>query len=392
MVSSKLVLVCLFASIFFAGNGVVFSWDLPCDSPGNPPEFLGYAGWNWTVLERLFGWRSVLRSLTMFDGKIVFRGAQDDREALFSYDPSTGMLLECFATDWTICDFQVIDGMLYVVTGYASYPVYRGSVWSSADLVSWTLNASTDDMVPQSIGKYADGTFKLAGCWSDGQGTRTRIANLSEGLVTVIWTGSVWGSDDGLRITMFNETQMVVLDAYPVNVIYSNDGVSWTDSESVSTFDWPADAELRDGLLWIAAIPGTWRPDRAGLACWNGSAMVSYDLGRCPWALCDGYVSLSNEVLSFTTSPSSNASICSYNPDGSLGAKVLEIVCDGRIVGLARDPGGDLLYALAWVSFVEGQDALYLLRGALSLAIAEGRAVLAGLALATGAAHWVRSR
>ncbi len=319
--------------------------------PETPLELNSYDGWNWSICRAIENVTMSNSQTTIFNGQLVFPLQNSTHSILCIYSPIHDTLTICQTAPlpnsfWP----KAIDDKLYVIKRLASFPTYNGTVYSTTDLQTWNVEASTEQCCLQSIAKHTPtGAIYTGGVYSTGRGTYTRIMKLSNGSLNVIWDGTIWGSDDGIEMEMFNSTMIVCFDTYKANAIYSTDPEnSWTDSQNTTLFNWIHGVDIRDGDLWTAGCDDS-ATGNMGLAKWDGKTHTSYLLEKTCWRVCNGSVAVSEGRQSPEEDPEYPCSIYSYTTDGTLDCLTLQCSSRSIVRGMAYDPSGNRLFALFWI-------------------------------------------
>jgi hypothetical protein len=185
-------------------------------------------------------------------------------------------------------------------TLYAGYswensgaPYFTSRVIYTTDPINFKIlgnvNLSLESICNYTGGGTYNNTLYFGGTQSEGAGTYAAIDRWYSGVDQSAWSGTVDGSDDCCFLTMFNSTCMIGSDACPNNIIYTNDGVSFTDEYTGSTytstypFVWAWSVYVTSGTAYIAARSssspttvggsgnGATGPPYGGMATWTGA-------------------------------------------------------------------------------------------------------------------------
>jgi hypothetical protein len=264
------------------------------------------------------------------------------------------------AHDTSPTDLEIIGNTVFAVYSYSDFPVYNATILESTDLGTWTAYCVSNTMFAESIYKYTgpgilNGFIEYGGFRSDGAGTYSVIEawNSTSNSEVTLFRGTVYGSDDVTYLEMYNSTCMIGGDAYPYDVLYTNDGQNWTDpyagvdNTPQYPFDWGWDVEIRNGSAFTTAEPYSISIDHGGLVKWNGT-VTPFDYGETVESIANGLIGgcegLYNVLLTDFPGP---AVIYQYNLDGTLGSLVWRSADTGSVSNLIYDSGSE-----AWYGFV----------------------------------------
>jgi len=232
---------------------------------------------------------------------------------------------------------------IFAATAYADYPTYNTSVVVTTNLTTWTTYFTSKMITAEAIGNYTGpgsmhNSLIVSGYASVGLGTYTTIGfyNTTRSSFQFLFNGTAYGSDDGMALAMFNSSQMVVTDAWNLDMIYSNNGLSWTDSylgtnnpgPANNPYAWSFSIELLNGSIWGAYndyAPGIQVPSVGGIFTWNGSAQVCYNQGKTLFCVSNNLVGGINGLWNKTSKGwGADAGIWIFNTtNGSLTEQIL---------------------------------------------------------------------
>jgi hypothetical protein len=257
-------------------------------------------------------------------------------------------------------DMKIIDDAVFAVYGYVDYPVFNTTILKSTDLETWTTYCVSHTVFAESIEQYTgpgilNGFVVYGGYRSDGPGTYSIIEawNSTSNSEVTLFRGTVYGSDDVTYLKMYNSTCMIGGDAYPYDVLYTNDGQNWTDpytgvhNTAQYPFDWGWKVEVRNGSAYTTAKPYSIATGHGGLVKWNGTA-TPFDYGKTIASIANGLIGgcegLYNIQLTDFPGP---AAIYQYNLDGTLGSLIWRSTYTGSVCNLIYDSSSG-----AWYGFV----------------------------------------
>jgi hypothetical protein len=284
-------------------------------------------------------------SLSNFTLRDLFDFTSPNVVAPYGYSPTT---------------MKTVDDAVFAVYGYSGYPVFNTTILRSTDLETWTEYCVSNTMFAESMEQYTgpgvlNGFIEYGGFRSDGGGTYSIINawNTTSNSEIHLFSGRVYGSDDVTYLRMFNETCMIGGDAYPYDVLFTNDGQDWTDpytgvdNTPQYPFDWSWNAEIRNGTAYTTAEPYSVSTGHGGLVKWNGTA-TPFDYGKSIESIANGLIGgcdgLYNTKLNDFPGP---AAIYEYSLDGTLGSPVWKSDYTGSVSNLIYDPN-----SAAWYAFV----------------------------------------
>jgi hypothetical protein len=200
-------------------------------------------------------------------------------------------------------------------------------------------------------GSYNNCLF-VGGYQSQGLGTYAAINVWYQGADENLFSGTVYGSDDALALTMLNSTCMIASDCAPNNVIFTNDGVNFVDEwnpqappyyTSQYPFVWASGCYVdpTSGTAYLAASssaegggPGWNGWCYGGMATWTGAgtyAPTSWNPINL-WAVDHNIVGGSDNLLS-SNGYTGHPALYTYNSTGGL---VDEIWHNSHIIGTVR--------------------------------------------------------
>jgi hypothetical protein len=263
-------------------------------------------------------------------------------------------------SQWAPTDMKIIDDTVFAAYGCSAYPAFNATIITSHDLVTWTQYCISSSVFVESVEQYTgpgilNGSIEYGGYRSDGGGTYAVIKawNSTSSSEISLFRGTIYGSDDVCYMKMFNSTCMIAGDAYPCDVLYTNDGQNWTDPDltagdySQYPFDWGWNIEIRNGTAYTTAEPYSISVGHGGLVKWNGTA-TAFDYGITVESIANGLIGgcegLYNTRL---TDFPGEASIYQYNLDGTLGPLVWKSAYSGSVSNMIYD-----LATAAWYGLI----------------------------------------
>jgi hypothetical protein len=371
-----LLLVLLFASISSSLFPALFAWRVldPASNDSSHVTAYSVAGWNVTEIGTTGTFANAGAGHEYFKGVIFnnnlvfWRVINSTNFAITALSLSNYTFKDVFnftspvgavPSQWAPTDMKIIDNTVFAVYGYAAFPTYDTTIIESGDLSTWIQYCVSNTVFAESIEQYTgpgflNGILEYGGYRSDGGGTYAVINawNSTSGSEISLFSGTIAGSDDVCYMKMFNSTCMIAGDAFPYDVLYTNDGQNWTDphiTESYSLqylFDWGWNIEIRDGSAYITAEPYDVDIAHGGLVKWNNtSAPFDYDLTIESIAngLIGGCEGLYNIGLADFPGV---ASVYQYNLDGTIGPLIWKSTYTGSVSNLIYDPADAAWYGL----------------------------------------------
>jgi len=263
------------------------------------------------------------------------------------------------SSQWAPTDMEIIDNTVFAVYGYAAFPTYNTTIIESGDLSTWTQYCVSNTVFAESIEQYTgpgflNGILEYGGYRSDGGGTYAVINawNSTGGSEISLFSGTIWGSDDVCYMKMFNSTCMIAGDAFPYNVLYTNDGQNWTDPHITGSyslqylFDWGWNIEIRDGSAYITAEPYDVDIAHGGLVKWNNTS-VPFDYDLTIESIANGLIGGCEGLYNIGLADFPGvASVYQYNLDGTIGPLIWKSTYTGSVSNLIYDPADAAWYGL----------------------------------------------
>jgi hypothetical protein len=303
--------------------------------------------------------------ITQFKDCLVWWSFNSTGIMISSYNLTSGLLTPaCWylaTTDQGACDLEVINNTLYAAYGYATFPIYNGTIIFSSDLENWGTFLTENSICIESFNMYTgpglySGDIMFGGYTSQGRGTYAVIDCCANGSYYNVFTGTVLGSDDVLYLQMFNSTMMVGGDVAPSDPIYTNNGVNWVDSYTGSSFTapyvftWGSTAYTLNGTMWSTGHDTLLGNGNYGLGSWNGSTYQShlFPINFTPFCIANTLVGgTEGHALYGQTGFPGNATIYSYYENGTLGGKVMDTNgTDLAVTGMIYNSTTGTYYAL----------------------------------------------
>jgi hypothetical protein len=371
-----LLLTLLFASISSLQSPARFDWRVFDSASSNSSNVTAYGveGWNVTEIgttgtyvdakhgqeffkgvifnNNLVFWRVI--NSTNFAVTTLSLSDYTFKDVFNFTSPVGAVLSKCFPTD-----MEIVDDTVFAVYGYAAFPNYNTTIIKSSDLSTWTQYCVSNTVFAESIEQYTgpgflNGILEYGGYRSDGRGTYAVINawNSTSGSEIFLFSGTISGSDDVCYMKMFNSTCMIAGDAFPYNVLYTNDGQNWTDQHETKSytlqylFDWGWNIEIRDGSAYITAEPYDLDIAHGGLVKWN-NAPTPFDYGMTIESIANGLIGGCEGLYNIGLDDFPGvASVYQYNLDGTIGSLIWKSTYTGSVSNLTYDPSGAAWYGL----------------------------------------------
>jgi hypothetical protein len=339
----------LFATMYLPKLGVSYAEAVhgaALSTGSNEPEYT-MQGWNVTTIGATEA-SDIGNNGVIFNGNFVFwRTVGSTDFALTAFNLST----QIFKDVWNFHggdsnlgyygnfhggDLKVINNTIFASFGRMT--PYNTTIIDSSNLNAWSVYCTSSTQCAESLCQYTgigpfSGMIFYGGC--NGDTTASICAwNSSSNTEIHVFEGTYFGSDDCFFLTMPNSTCMVGGDAYPVNMIYTNDGGNWTDECSPDSnpwnnatypFAWASSVYVSGGTAYAAAQAGLsgYYLYPGGLETWSGPGTTqAFNYNMAMTSISNGLMGGTAGTWGAGASFSYPAVIYQYNSDGTLGSLI----------------------------------------------------------------------